>query len=84
MKEKLVKEKILTALNKVTKNNFEDYESIQNFQLTGWKIGMNAVDLAYFLLELRKKFNICFTENDVKDYRFNTLKSIEIIINKKI
>ena len=44
---------------------------------------MDAVDLTYFLLELQEEFTIGFLPEDYDSYRFQSIESIERLINDK-
>lgn len=52
--------------------------------LTGNDIGLDGTCLIYLFYELEKKFNIKFLEDDIKNYKLNTLDNIVKIIATKI
>ena len=77
-----IKNRTIQIARKI-KNYPESYYS-DNFTqaLTGSVFKYKSQDLIYLFLELQNEFGIHFCEDDVVDYKFNTLSSIVQIIEK--
>ncbi|SLM86979.1 hypothetical protein [Vagococcus fluvialis] len=69
-------------LNKIKDKNYI-YDEIKNLPLTGKILDLSAIDLTYLFLELEKSLSINFLEEDLINYKFNTLEGINFMINKK-
>lgn len=63
----------------------EDYRELKvDEPLTGSYYRMNATDMVYLFLEVRKKFHISLLFSDVADMRFNTISDISDIVYRKL
>lgn len=52
--------------------------------LTGDKVGADAVDFVYIVTELMEKYGISFQGEDFGNYKFNTIREISIIVEKRV
>lgn len=78
-----IKQVIFRTIEAVTLKRVTCTDNHINMPLTSREIGMSALELAYLLFELEKKYDITFDAEDVLDYRFSTIQKIETLILKK-
>ena len=53
-----------------------------NKALTGQEMGLDAITMVYLLLEVEKAFEIKIQQEDIIDYKFNTIECICNIVDK--
>lgn len=78
MREEIVKKLLQTAKNKIGKD-IVDIDS----ELLGNDINFKPVELAIFLKELEKEFNISFKNEDITQGLFNNVTNIAALVEKE-
>lgn len=81
---------INVKLNNIFKNRFDIdlFNNERNIDiddnLLQRKFKLRARDLMYLLYDVEKEFNLTISEDDIDNIKFNTIRNIINIINKKL
>ena len=78
-----VEEKVMEIIKQIGEKDCA-IDCLKNESLFGEKIKMRARDMLVVFFELEKQFDICFTEDDIKDYTFVSIEKISACIKKHL
>ena len=82
-------EELIKIINKVkiknsNADNLQISQADYNEPLTGNFFYFSDIEMVYLLLEIQKHYKIRFIEEDVKNYKFNTILNITNCIYEKL